>query len=78
MDKFEDMITEVDRVELAANLKYAMLLQFVNRLEKSGKIGQKFYSRLRTCRKGWEESHIQEQEMNKNLVSDPITIAVDK
>ena len=38
MDRFEDMVTEVDRIELATNLKYALSLQFVDRLEKSGKI----------------------------------------
>ena len=38
MDRFKDMVTEVDKIELAANLKYALSLQFVDRLEKSGKI----------------------------------------
>ena len=38
MDRFEDMVTEVDRIELGTNLKYALSLQFVDRLEKSGKI----------------------------------------
>ena len=38
MDRFEDMVMEVDRIELATNLKYALSLQFVDRLEKSGKI----------------------------------------
>ena len=30
MDKFEDMVTEADRIELATNLKYALSLQFVD------------------------------------------------
>ena len=33
MDKFEDLITEVYRIDLASNLKYALTLQFMDRLE---------------------------------------------
>ena len=31
----EDMITETDRVNLATNLRYALSIQFIDRLEKS-------------------------------------------
>ena len=32
MDRFEEMIAEVDRTDLATNLKYALTLQFMDRL----------------------------------------------
>ena len=38
MDKFEVIVTETDKVNLEANLKYALSLQFMDRLEKSKKI----------------------------------------
>ena len=38
IDKFEEMVTETDRLRLAENLKYALRLQFIERLEKDGKI----------------------------------------
>ena len=37
MDRFDKLVTEKDQIGLAANLKYAISLQFVDRLEKSGK-----------------------------------------
>ena len=38
MGRFEDMITAVDKIELASNLEYVLSLQLVDRLEKSVKI----------------------------------------
>ena len=38
MDRFDEMVTEVRRVDLVNNLEYALALQFVDRMEKSGKI----------------------------------------
>ena len=38
IDKFGDMITEMKKIKLAENLDYAMGLQFLERLEKSGKV----------------------------------------
>ena len=38
LDKFEQMMAEIEKVRLAQNLKYAMGLQFLDRLEKCGKI----------------------------------------
>ena len=38
IDKFDYMITDEDRVELVANMKYVLLLQFVDKFEMSGKI----------------------------------------
>ena len=38
IDRFEEMITETEKIKLAENLKYAMGLQFLERLENSGKI----------------------------------------
>ena len=38
MDRFRDMIVEMKRIKLANNLEYAMGLQFLERLEKSGKV----------------------------------------
>ena len=37
-DKFSKMMAEVKKLDLAANLNFAMTLQFMERLEKSGKI----------------------------------------
>ncbi len=37
-DKFGRMMAEVKKIDLAANLDYAMMLQFMDRLEKNGKI----------------------------------------
>ena len=36
LDRFEQMMAEIEKVRLAQNLKYAMGLQFLERLEKSG------------------------------------------
>ena len=36
LDKFEQMMIEMDEVKLAQNLKYAMGLQLLERLEKMG------------------------------------------
>ena len=38
LDRFKEMITEVDKINLAENLKYALSSQFVDRLEKESKI----------------------------------------
>ena len=38
IDRFEEMVTEIERIKLAENLKYAMSLQFLERLENCGKI----------------------------------------
>ena len=38
MDRFGDMIVEMKKINLANNLDYTMGLQFLERLEKSGKI----------------------------------------
>ena len=37
-DRFGDMILDMKRIRLAENLDYAMGLQFLERLEKSGKV----------------------------------------
>ena len=37
-DKFGKMMAEVKKLDLAANLNFAMMLQFMERLEKNGKI----------------------------------------
>ena len=37
MDRFGDMIVDMKKIKLAENLDYAMGLQFLERLEKSGK-----------------------------------------
>ena len=47
MDRFEDIVTEVDKVDLETNLKYAFFLQFVDRLEKSSKISNLEILRLK-------------------------------
>ena len=38
VDRFEDMILEMKKIKLAENLDYAMGLQFLERVEKSGKV----------------------------------------
>ena len=38
IDRFEELIYETDKMKLAINLKYALSLQFVERLENYGKI----------------------------------------
>merc|ERR1711867_173747 len=38
MDRFRDMIVEMKKIRLADNLEYSMVLQFLKRLEKSGKV----------------------------------------
>merc|ERR1711962_1621067 len=38
MDRFRDMIVEMKKINLANNLDYAMGQQFLERLEKSGKV----------------------------------------
>ena len=38
MDRFGDMIVEMKKINLANNLDYAMGLQFLERLQKSGKV----------------------------------------
>ena len=38
IDRFRDMIVKMKRIRLAENLDYAMGLQFLERLEKSGKV----------------------------------------
>ena len=38
IDRFGDMIIEMKKIKLAENLDYAMGLQFLERLEKSGKV----------------------------------------
>ena len=47
MDKFEVIVTETDKVNLEANLKYALSLQFMDRLEKSKKINSSEKLRLK-------------------------------
>ena len=37
MDRFEDMINRPKKVDLVRNLKYALSLQFIVRLEKGEK-----------------------------------------
>ena len=38
IDKFEEMATEIEKIKLAENLRYAISLQFLERLESFGKI----------------------------------------
>ena len=38
IDKFEEMATEVEKIKLAENLRYALSLQFLERLDNWGKI----------------------------------------
>ena len=47
IDRFEEMMTEVNKEKLAENLKYALLSQFVDRLEKESKINAREKLRLK-------------------------------
>ena len=47
IERFEDMVTETDRIKLAENLKYAMGLPFLERLDNSSKINAVEKMRLR-------------------------------
>ena len=47
IDKFEELITETDKLKLAQNLKYALSLMFIERLERDGKINANEKLRLR-------------------------------
>ena len=38
IDKFEEMVTETEKLKLAERMRYALSLQFIERLEKEGKI----------------------------------------
>ena len=38
IDKFEEKVTEVEKIKLAENLIYSLSLQFLERLENCGKI----------------------------------------
>ena len=40
IDRFEDMVLDVKKVKLGERLEYALGLQFLERVEKSGKINQ--------------------------------------
>ena len=46
-DRFGRMMAEVKKVDLAANLNYALTLQFMDRLEKDGKISSDERMRLK-------------------------------
>merc|ERR1712115_212034 len=46
-DRFERMMTETKKVDLAAKLDYALTLQFIDRLEKEGKISSDERMRLK-------------------------------
>ena len=46
-DKFGKMMVEVKKLDLAANLNFAMTLQFMERLEKNGKISSDRRMRLK-------------------------------
>ena len=46
-DRFERMMTETKKVDLAAKLDYALTLQFMDRLEKEGKISSDERMRLK-------------------------------
>merc|ERR1711873_204886 len=46
-DKFGRMMAGVKKIDLATNLDYAMTLQFMDRLEKEGKIGRDERMRLK-------------------------------
>ena len=47
IDKFEEMATEIEKIKLAKNLRYALSLQFLERLENCGKINAVECMRLR-------------------------------
>ena len=46
-DRFGKMMAEVRKLDLAANLNFAMTLQFMDRLEKNGKISSDERMRLK-------------------------------
>ena len=46
-DRFGKMMAEVKKLDLATNLNYAMMLQFMERLEKNGKISSDERMRLK-------------------------------
>merc|ERR1712101_99371 len=46
MDRFERMMTETKKIDLAAKLDFALTLQFIDRLEKEGKISSEERHRL--------------------------------
>ena len=46
-DRFGKMMTEVRKLDLAANLNFAMTLQFMDRLEKNGKLSSDERMRLK-------------------------------
>ena len=46
-DKFGKMVIEANKIDLAANLNFAMTLQFINRLEKAGKLSSDEKMRLK-------------------------------
>ena len=47
IDRFEEMVTETKTVKLAENMRYALSLQFVERLETIGKINSGEKARLK-------------------------------
>ena len=47
IDNFGRMMTEVEKIELAQNLNYALTLQFVDKLERDGKIKKEERYRLK-------------------------------
>jgi len=47
IDRFEEMVTEIERIKFAENLKYAMSPQFLRRLENCGKINAVEHMKLR-------------------------------
>merc|ERR1712177_2478 len=47
MDRFERMMTETKKIDLAAKLDFALTLQFIDRLEKEGKISSDERMRLK-------------------------------
>ena len=47
IDNFDEMVMEVETLELARRLKYALSSQFVDRLEESGKINSTEKLRLK-------------------------------
>ena len=60
------LVTEVDRIELVANLKYALPLQFVDRLEKSGKINTGEKLRLKDAMED-ENGEPREGDVTENM-----------
>merc|ERR1712115_92879 len=45
-DKFEEMVTEIEKIKFAENLRYAVSLQFLERLENCSKINAVEHMRL--------------------------------